>query len=301
VPDFLQSWGRLLRVSLAPTAVADILCGSAISGATRDSAPLVGLLVVASLCVYHGGMALNDWADRDRDAKVRRERPIPAGAISARAALFTALAGLLLGPLVAATVSLSAGLWALGIASLAATYDLVGRGPWNGPLLLGLCRAGNLSLPAMALGVDPSLAVLAACAPALYGLYVFTLSRLGRLEDGEAGPLGDGVPGSWLLLLAGLLLLVPLVPVTNASWVGRLVAGLLVLAAAPGLLKAARRDEPWTPTAVMEAMGSALRRMLVFTAALTCLANTPFAFASAGIIMLLYPAAWLLRGAFPPS
>lgn len=301
MPDHLQSWGRLLRLSLAPTAIADVLCGAVLSGASPRSAGSVAALVGASLCIYHGGMALNDWADRERDAQVRAARPIPAGRISAHAALGVALLGLVAGPLLAAAVSAGAGLWALGIAVLAATYDLVGRGPWIGPLLLGACRAGNLALPALALGVAPRLAILALSGPLLYGLYVFTLSRLGRLEDGEAGPLSEGVPARWLVALAALLLLVPAIPVTDMGWVGRVVAGTLVLCAAVGLLRAARRTEPWTPAAVMAAMGCALRRMLVFTAALACLVSTPLAFAVAGLILCLYPVAWFLRGAFPPS
>ena len=91
----LKSWGRLLRLSLAPTAIADVVAGAFWGGA--GGAPPLGelaLLGLASSCTYHGGMALNDWADRAQDARVRPDRPVPSGGVNARAALIVALAGI---------------------------------------------------------------------------------------------------------------------------------------------------------------------------------------------------------------
>jgi 4-hydroxybenzoate polyprenyltransferase len=246
-------------------------------------------------------MVLNDWADRRRDAETRADRPLPSGRISAGAALSVALIGLFGGPLLAATISPLAGLWVAGIAVLAAVYDLVGRGPWTGPLLLGLCRAANLSIGLVALGVIARFQVLAWCAPLLYGLYVFTLSRLGRHEDGEAGPSSATAPVRALHGLALWLLLVPFIPVTDAGWIGRGLAGLLALAAAFGLWRIALTTATWGPPQVVAAMGCALRRMLVFSACLTLLTGTAWAFGVAALILFLYPVAWLLRGTFPPS
>ena len=60
----LLAWGRLLRVSLFATAAADPVVGAFLgSGGAPPGRALLAPL--ASLCVYHGAMALNDLADRE--------------------------------------------------------------------------------------------------------------------------------------------------------------------------------------------------------------------------------------------
>ena len=88
-----------------------------------------------------------------------------------------------------------AGIWMATVALLAAAYDVAGRGPLRGPLLLGLCRAGNLGaglLSPWLVGGEPRLSlVLVGALTSVYGLHVAFLSSLGRLEDGEdEQPLG---------------------------------------------------------------------------------------------------------------
>ena len=75
--ESFRTWGRLLRLSLAPTAIADVVCGGVLSGSAGHAGLDIFRLVLASLCIYHGGMALNDWADREEDARVRPDRPLP--------------------------------------------------------------------------------------------------------------------------------------------------------------------------------------------------------------------------------
>ncbi|WP_446038982.1 UbiA family prenyltransferase, partial [Streptomyces sp. SID1121] len=80
----VRAWAELLRVSALFTVPGDALAGAAALGVRpgRRTALAVG----ASLCLYEGGMALNDWADREEDARDRPHRPIPSGRISPRAA-----------------------------------------------------------------------------------------------------------------------------------------------------------------------------------------------------------------------
>jgi hypothetical protein len=142
----LVAWGRLLRLSLAPSAAADVAAGLTIAHAGAASAPELWWLVPSSLCIYHGSMALNDWSDRAEDERVRPDRPIPSGAIDPRAALAAALLLLLGGVAFAALALPAAALWMGGVALCASFYNLAGRGPWLGPLLLAACRAGNLGV-----------------------------------------------------------------------------------------------------------------------------------------------------------
>ncbi|QDU84975.1 prenyltransferase [Planctomycetes bacterium Pla163] len=293
--------GRLVRLSLLPSALADALCGLAIGA---GGWPGVGgvLALVASASLFHGGMALNDWADRDEDARVRPDRPIPSGRVGARWALLLAIALLGGGVGAAASVSRTAGLVAGFVAATVVVYDLWGRGPVRGPLLLATCRAGDL-----ALGVAIGAALtgvefpVAAVVPALvYAAYVFTVSRLGRLEDDvERDP--GARPRALLLLLATLLVVGPIGVLAAGlaehwAWViaGALVAG----AGASGLVRESFARSTWTRGEVMRAMGLALRRLALFTCALTFAVGEPVLGAA---ILLAYPLGVQLRRVFPPS
>ncbi|MEO0649527.1 MAG: UbiA family prenyltransferase, partial [Planctomycetota bacterium] len=93
------AWGQVLRLSLAPSAAADAAAGVLLGAGGWPLSGLSALPMVASLAVYHGGMGLNDWADREQDARARPGRPIPSGRVSATTVLVAAVALLLLGPL----------------------------------------------------------------------------------------------------------------------------------------------------------------------------------------------------------
>ena len=278
------AWGRLLRLSLAATAAADIVGGAIFATRGWPGLDWLWLPVLASLCVYHGGMALNDWADRWRDRETRPERPIPNAEISPQAALATAIALLVLGPLMLNWRSGQAALLLAGVAVLAAVYDLAGRGPLRGPLLLGLCRAGNLLVGMVACGDFTSTCVWLAAG---YGGYVFFVSRLGRMEDGEQGRVGQ--QPKKLLIGAGVCQLVPL------------AFGLAVTAplAAGYLGWIAHQTRNWSRGAIVAAMGSALRLLLFYSASVAWVGGGPLL--ALGLLAVGFPLAWALRQVFPPS
>lgn len=298
----IRSWGRVLRLSLAPTAAADVVAGLLLG--FRGALPSTGsvlLLVGASLCVYHGGLALNDWADREEDARVRPDRPLPAGAISASAVFLVALGLLVGGALLAMLAAPRAGAWVGGIAVLAALYDLAGRGPWSGPLLLALCRAGNLGVGLVAAGAFGVSSWREWCAPLGYGLYVFVVSRLGRLEDDVTLDPKSRTPRTLLLVAAALLLFPACLPIAGVAPLARLGALALGSFAATGLVRRAVTTSSWTGPAVQSSMGLALRRLLFFTASVALLGGTQTVLLGAGGILCGFPVAWGLRRVFPPS
>jgi 4-hydroxybenzoate polyprenyltransferase len=280
----LVAWGRLLRLSLAPTAAADIVAGAVFGAHGWPTGAALWLLVAGSLCVYHGGMALNDWADREHDARTRPERPIPSGAVQPRGALALALVLLVLGPLLAALASPTAGGVLAGVSVLAVLYDLAGRGAWAGPLLLGLCRAGNLGAGMLVAGrLSPAGAWLAAG----YGAYVFLVSRLGRMEDGAEQRIGQRP--RVLLVLAGLCQLVPLAfALVPLAPLAALRIGWLAL-----------RTRAWSRGTIVQAMGSALRLLLCYSASVAWIGGG--AWIAIGLLAAGYPLAWALRQVFPPS
>lgn len=304
-------WGRLLRLSLLPSALADVLVGLVL-GAGGTWPPGAGplLLIAASLGIYHGAMALNDWADRGRDAGRRPERPIPSGAVSPGAALALGLTLMGAGVGAAAAAAPRLGLWMGAVALAALAYDLAGRGPWRGPALLALCRAGNLGAGLVATGWAQGGALEPRrLAPALlYGAYVLAVSRLGRLEDDE-DPRPLGRRPSRALVAAGLCLglvptlaLAPFVQSDGTGVAGALASAAVAWTAAAGLFAAARGGD-WSRERVERAMGLALRRLLAFTAACALLAveRGPAPAAVAAVVLLGYPLSFGLRRVFPPS
>lgn len=312
------AWGRLLRLSLAPTAAADIVAGAFFAAHYQRPWELPWLPMLASLCVYHGGMALNDWADRGEDARLRRDRPIPSGRISPGAALKVAALLLCAGPLLMLIGGClrSAETLAL-VAALVVLYDLKGRGAWIGPLLLAACRGGNLWAGMQLRGagngdfsVLPALATVAA-----YAGYVFFVSRIGRLEDAPEERAGR-VP-SLYISLAALMLLVPglatcfLLNPSEWGWHvdgevpppdGRPAIGLGLLAALFLILRRALPVRDWTRPEILPAMGTCLRFLLVASATIAVAGGSlgPY-LVGAGILAVGYPLAWALRQLFPPS
>ncbi|MEM7309754.1 MAG: UbiA family prenyltransferase [Planctomycetota bacterium] len=327
----MRTLGRLLRLSLAPSAVADIAAGMILGAGWWPGGFEPFLLLAATLCVYHGGMALNDWADRVHDGETRPDRPIPSGRVPAGAAALLGFTLLLAGPWIALGAARGPALILGGVAVLAAVYDLYGRGAWLGPLLLGLCRAGNLGAGLYfgrlaALDRWPNLGepgLELAPIPLLYGGYVFVVSCLGRLEDAEdARPLGRR-PSFWVAAAAALMLALPILPVPVLGDAGLVppgaeaepsaepstflrdnritLASLVVAAGAFGLLRAAFRQRAWTRPEVMRTMGMALRRLLVFTAGVAVMRGTAHGLAVAAVVLLGYPLSYGLRRVFPPS
>ncbi|MDE0915023.1 MAG: UbiA family prenyltransferase [Planctomycetota bacterium] len=306
----MLAFARLLRLSLAPSAAADVVVGVLLGYAGRwpgGHAPW--LLVGASLLIYHGAMALNDWADRKEDAGTRPDRPIPSGAVSAPVARTIGWTLPAMGVALAGTISWQLAVGYLLLGACALTYDLRGRGPLRGPILLGLCRGGNLGL-GMALSwtegdLGPGAApLLYLSAPALYAGYILCVSLLGRLEDGEGGALdqraGRYVRGAAAALFAAPALGLLMTPTPTAgAWAASsaltVISGLWLLNAIP--------TGPWSQALVGKAMGRALRSTLPFSASLALLHagdSAPARWVALGV-MAAVPLSHALRRVLPPS
>ncbi|MGW7220124.1 SCO3242 family prenyltransferase [Streptomyces sp. NPDC054826] len=147
-PGRLGAWAELLRLPALFTVPGDALAGAAAAGARPGVRTL--LAVGSSVCLYEAGMALNDWADREEDARERPHRPIPSGRIRPAAALTAA------GALTGAGLALAAGAGrpALAVAApLAATvwaYDLALKHTPAGPAAMAAARGLDLLLGAAA-------------------------------------------------------------------------------------------------------------------------------------------------------
>ena len=139
---------RLGRISNLPTVWTNVLAGMLLAGGPLTPATL-GVLIVALSMFYVGGMYLNDAFDREFDARMRPERPIPSGQITATAVFtigFALLGGGVALLVVPALGSAHAVLnWtpvASGVAlgGVITYYDVTHKRDPLSPLIMGLCR-----------------------------------------------------------------------------------------------------------------------------------------------------------------
>ena len=196
----LRPYLRLIRLPAVCTAPADVLAGYAVANAALGEVngnerlsgwlpwePLA-VLVAAGTCLYAGGMALNDWFDRERDAAERPDRPIPAGEVTPRAAALLGFGLLAAGVLLAVLggflggYPLAAGLIAAALAGTIVLYD----GPLKRTVLacpaMGSCRALNLLLGAAAAPLAAGPLTVAAA----LGTYVGGVTLFARHEAGAS-------------------------------------------------------------------------------------------------------------------
>lgn len=152
-----QGYLRLARPANLPTAVADILAGSAVAGAYATSLdfslispgvlPKLIFLMASSVCLYAAGVVLNDVFDVEIDREERPERPIPSGTVSLKSASFFGISLLLIGVLLAFLANDLCGVLALTLALAIVLYDSFSkRYALLGPMNMGICRGLNLIL-----------------------------------------------------------------------------------------------------------------------------------------------------------
>ena len=184
----LKGYLQLMRPANLPTAAADVLAGVAIGGAVSANsllefnAPIqdILLLTLSSICLYAGGVVLNDYFDARIDARERPERPIPSGLIPKRNAFVFGLFWLVAGMVCASVVHIHATVIALILVFAIFLYDsFMKRWAIPGALTMGLCRGLNLLLGISILG-DFSHAELAL----IPVIYIFAITWISRGEVG---------------------------------------------------------------------------------------------------------------------
>lgn len=254
--DYLE----LVRAPAVLTVLGDTLAGGSAAGHTLSGRRII--LPLASACLYAGGMALNDYADRGTDSRERPERPIPSGRISAGNAL-TAAAALTVAGLGLSAAGGGRRAFAVGLPLAAAiwTYDLLAKHQAvSGALTMGTCRALDVLMGAGSGHLRPALG-----AAGIMGVHTAAVTLLSRGEvEGTTTATASGV-AACTGLLAGAVL---------AGSAGSRNQGLAVLAAtaaytarcAPAQVRAAR-----SPVArnALEATKAGIRAMVPLQAALT--------------------------------
>lgn len=274
---------RLIRLPNIFTALADVWAGCFfVIGAGRSPDwPVLALLLVASGCLYAGGIALNDIFDLEWDRVHRPERPLPSGAIPLRHAVALVL-GLFVVALAASGMSgpRSALLCAVLILAIVSYTRLSKKFAPLAAANMGLCRSLNLLLGATAIPAAFTAVPVASTAipaastavpvawstawlpAAVLGMYIYLVTLVSRMEDSAVRP-------RYLALLLTLVVLVPLTSVV-AYREDRVLFGAAVLACLAILLisKGVRAWRERTPPAIGRFIGTSIKGIVLLDAAL---------------------------------
>jgi hypothetical protein len=212
-----QTLLRLGRVSNLPTVWTNVIAGATIANTAANIID-VALVGLAMTTFYMGGMYLNDFFDRDIDARERPGRPIHAGDISAGAVSAIGFILLAVGVVLLVRFGLLTVIWGLALAGAIVLYDAWHKGNVFAPVIMGLCRAFVYLVTGAAVSGEISIALIAgavALAAHVIGLTYAAkqenLNQVGRLWPLAilAGPLLFAFPGlstGWLVAIGCLLL-----------------------------------------------------------------------------------------------
>lgn len=261
----------LVRLPNLFTAAADVLAGFLYSGADLARWTDLVALIAASVCLYAGGVTLNDVCDVERNRVERPERPIPSERISRRAALRLAVALLVIGFGFAALTSTRAAMIAGSLIVAIVLYDAVLKSTPVAPAVMGLCRALNLALGMRAAG---SLWTAAAMTPiGLMWLYITSVTFFARHEAGVSSALRltAGTIGV-CAAVAGLSAMAWIVPLAQVSFLWPL--GLLLVGLGYKGFQAASRPSPQT---VQAAVKTFVISLILFDACMAWSARGPLA------------------------
>jgi len=275
---------RLGRISNIPTVWTNVVAGTAIAGSVFRVPDLL-LIGAAMSAFYLGGMYLNDFFDREIDARERPGRPIHAGEISARTVAVIGFGLLATGAALLAPFGLAAVGWGMLLAAAIVLYDLWHKGNTFGPVIMGLCRAlVYLGTGAAISGGISTALVIGACALAChvvgltYAAKQENLNQIGRL---------------WPLAILSVPMLMAL-PALTRNWMVVAAFLLLAIADAVAVRLLARRA---TPDAVPRAVSGLIAAICLVDALAVALAggSVPLVIAC----MLGYPLTRLFQKSIP--
>lgn len=216
-----RAWCDLARAGNLPSVWSNVLAALVLSQPAFATAtwayrwPSLDVWLpttVLGTVAYAGGATLNDVFDADIDRRHRRDRAIPSGVVSRRAAAWVgtvllAAAVLLFGAVGASWV------WAGTMAGAIVSYDWLHK-RWAGSvLLMAACRAA-LGMTAASLPAQQFTPVLVGWVLAL-STYIVGLSLLARSEFRRGIPVRAA--GRWV---GPLLALMPLIDAAALALVG---------------------------------------------------------------------------------
>ena len=293
----LLGYAKLARPANLPTAMADIMAGSSISGFTLlitsdtflSGTPYLNLilLIFSSTFLYAGGVVLNDVFDFKIDQIERPERPIPKGDVSLKGASLFGTGLLISGIILSFFVNNLSGVIALILVLAVLLYDAFSkRFQFLGPLNMGLCRALNLIL---------GMSVFAEISHWLYAvipfLYIFAITLISRGE--VYGKNKKHIIWAGLLYTMVVFIVLMIVPDKQGLWFSFLpFLGLFIFLIYSSLIRAYRINSPEN---IKKAVVSGVLSIIVLDASLVA-AFDSWQFGL--IVLLLLPLSYVLAKIF---
>jgi hypothetical protein len=212
----LRAYAQLVRLPALPTALADIWLGALAADALPGHLLPFVFLLLATACLYCGGMVWNDYFDQDQDRRERPHRPLPSGQVAPRAAVRLGLGLLAAGVCFACLAGLShpAGseansflspVLALLLVGAILLYDRWLKRTWLGPVGMGACRFLNVLLAVSASG---GLTKGGLHLAAVVGLYIVGVTWFARTEARRSSPYA--LSGAAVVMLLSLIVALPL-------------------------------------------------------------------------------------------
>ena len=201
--SYFKSLLLLGRVSNLPTVWSNCLASWLLAGGTLfEAADLqrFSWLIVGATLLYLAGMFLNDAFDVRFDKEHRTERPIPSGAISAKAVWVWGITQMVIGLGCLVWIGPVVAVCAFALAGSVLWYDWIHKRIAWSPLIMGLCRLSLYVLAGAVAAESPTASLdlpVILSALALSG-YIVGLSNIARHE--ATGGNVNSWP-SWLLVL----------------------------------------------------------------------------------------------------
>jgi UbiA prenyltransferase family len=294
-----KAYAQLLRLPNVFTAWADIFLAVAACGMADDRAGwgVYALLLLASSCLYLGGMVWNDFFDVDQDGRERPYRPIPSGRVTRQQAFRLGIGLLVAGFLSAVLAGLASqtsapALVAVALVAAILLYDAWLKRTPAGPFGMGLCRFLNVLLGLSVCNAAPSPARIYLAM--VVGIYIVGVTWFARTEARISSR--SALMAGAILMLVGccLALPVPLLgpelksePVTSPLFPYLLVMSGFIVGG-----PVYRALEHRKPEHVQKAVKTAIFGLVLLDATLaTALAGV----IGISIVLLLVPASYLGR------
>ncbi len=280
----------LIRPANVVTSVADVLAGLAVASSVGDFSLKSGLLLIlATACLYAGGIVFNDYFDRHIDRVERPERPIPSGAVSPSSAAMFGITLFLVAFAATWLVSIWSFFLSILIVMAALMYDRwMKHNAFAGPLFMGIARGANLLLGISVL--EPALHEFAWLA-IIPLIFIFSVTLTSREEN--RGENRRAIVIAMLLDITVMAILIySAFKAMTGSWIGLIliiVWGAMVLSAK---MKAYRIN---TPENIKNAVRTGVMSLIVLDASYALMAGK---IDYAVIILFLLPVSVVLARKF---
>ena len=177
--QYIRQFALLIRFPNSFTVVANVLAATAVAGGFDDAISPLFWLMFASLCLYHGGIILNDCLDIEEDRKTQPDRPLVKGFLPYAYAWGLGWFLLFMGILVLSFFDRQTMMVGMGLLGAILAYNFSPREGLVGCAFMGLCRSLNWLVVLSAFGAAEQAWPYAA----LVGVYVMSLTFLSRDEN----------------------------------------------------------------------------------------------------------------------